>query len=47
MIELPEEEMGMGSELVSYMPGFIAAMFDKTLEKRKDTTIKVQNSFEE
>ena len=25
---LPENEMGMGSELVSCMPGFIAAMFD-------------------
>lgn len=28
VIELPEEEMGMGSELVSCMPGFIAAIFD-------------------
>lgn len=28
VIELPEEEMGMGSELVSCMPGFIASMFD-------------------
>ena len=28
VIELPENEMGMGSELVSCMPGFIAAMFD-------------------
>jgi pyrroline-5-carboxylate reductase len=27
-IVLPEEEMGMGSELVSCMPGFIASMFD-------------------
>ncbi len=26
--ELKEEEMGMGSELVSCMPGFIAAIFD-------------------
>ena len=28
VIELPENEMGMGSELVSCMPGFIASMFD-------------------
>ena len=28
MIELPENEMGMGSELVSCMPGFIASIFD-------------------
>ena len=28
VIELPEEEVGMGSELVSCMPGFIAAVFD-------------------
>ena len=28
VIELPEEEMGMGSELASCMPGFIAAVFD-------------------
>ncbi len=27
-IELPENEMGMGSELVSCMPGFIASIFD-------------------
>ena len=27
VIELPENEMGMGSELVSCMPGFIAALF--------------------
>ena len=27
-IVLPEEEMGMGSELVSCMPGFIASIFD-------------------
>lgn len=27
VIELPENEMGMGSELVSCMPGFIAAIF--------------------
>ena len=28
VIELPEHEMGMGSELVSCMPGFIASMLD-------------------
>ena len=28
IIELPEAEMGMGSELVSCMPGFIASIFD-------------------
>ncbi len=28
VIELPEEEIGMGSELVSCMPGFISAIFD-------------------
>ena len=27
-VELPEEEIGMGSELVSCMPGFIASIFD-------------------
>ena len=28
VIELPENEVGMGSELVSCMPGFIASVFD-------------------
>lgn len=28
VIELPEKEMGMGSELVSCMPGFIASIFE-------------------
>ena len=28
VIELPESEIGMGSELVSCMPGFIASIFD-------------------
>ena len=40
VIRLPEEEMGMGSELVSCMPGFIASIFDvicRTAEKH--TTI--------
>ncbi len=29
VIELPETELGMGSELVSCMPGFIAAIFNE------------------
>ncbi len=29
VIELPENEMGMGAELVSCMPGFIAAIFNE------------------
>ncbi|MCR5798803.1 MAG: NAD(P)-binding domain-containing protein [Lachnospiraceae bacterium] len=32
VIELPENELGMGSELVSCMPGFIAAVFDVICE---------------
>ena len=28
VIELPEEELAMGSELVSCMPGFLGALFD-------------------
>ena len=28
VVELPENEVGMGSELVSCMPGFIASIFD-------------------
>ena len=28
IIELPENEIGMGAELVSCMPGFIASIFD-------------------
>ena len=40
VIELPESEMGMGSELVSCMPGFIASIFDVIcLEAEKHTTI--------
>ena len=40
VIELPENEMGMGSELVSCMPGFIASMFDVVCESaRKHTDI--------
>lgn len=32
VIELPEEELGMGSELVSCMPGFIASIFNEIAE---------------
>ncbi len=40
VIELPENEMGMGSELVSCMPGFIASMFDViTRSAQKHTNI--------
>ena len=36
--ELPEEEMGMGSELVSCMPGFIASIFDVICSSAKKHT---------
>ena len=40
VIVLPESEMGMGSELVSCMPGFIASIFDVICnEARKHTSI--------
>lgn len=40
VIVLPEEEIGMGSELVSCMPGFIAAIFDViSMSAGKHTTI--------
>lgn len=40
VIELPEEEIGMGSELVSCMPGFIASIFDVLHQSaRKHTDI--------
>ncbi len=40
VIELPEEELGMGSELVSCMPGFIAALFNEIcLAGKKHTKI--------
>ena len=40
VIELPENEMGMGSELVSCMPGFIASIFDVICrEAEKHTSI--------
>lgn len=40
VIELPEEELGMGAELVSCMPGFIAALFNEIKkEAQKHTNI--------
>lgn len=36
--ELPENELGMGSELVSCMPGFIAAVFDVICSSAKKHT---------
>ena len=38
VIELPEQEMGMGSELVSCMPGFIASIFDVVCQAGKKHT---------
>ena len=38
VIELPEKEMGMGSELVSCMPGFIASIFDVICNSAKKHT---------
>ncbi len=38
VIELPEHEMGMGSELVSCMPGFIASIFDVICREGKKHT---------
>ena len=38
IIELPENEMGMGSELVSCMPGFIASIFDVLVRSAKEHT---------
>lgn len=38
VIELPEAEMGMGSELVSCMPGFIASIFDVICSSAKKHT---------
>ena len=38
IIELPEQEMGMGSELVSCMPGFIASVFDVICCSAKEHT---------
>ena len=43
VIELPESEMGMGSELVSCMPGFIAAIFNEIcLSAQKHTSIATE-----
>lgn len=38
VIELPENEVGMGSELVSCMPGFIASIFDVICNSAKGHT---------
>lgn len=38
IIELPEKELGMGSELVSCMPGFIASIFDVICDSAKKHT---------
>ena len=38
VIELPENEIGMGSELVSCMPGFIASIFDCVCAAAKEHT---------
>lgn len=38
VIELPENEIGMGSELVSCMPGFIASIFDVLCQAAKKHT---------
>lgn len=38
VIELPEHEIGMGSELVSCMPGFIAAIFNEICVSAKKHT---------
>lgn len=43
VIELPESEMGMGSELVSCMPGFIAAIFNEIcISAQKHTSIATE-----
>lgn len=43
VIELPESEMGMGSELVSCMPGFIAAIFNEIcVSAQKHTSIAAE-----
>lgn len=47
VIELPENEMGMGSELVSCMPGFIASIFDVLCQAaKKHTSIPEQQVVE-
>jgi pyrroline-5-carboxylate reductase len=44
VVEIPEEEMGMGSELTSCMPGFIGAIFKVIAdEAEKHTSINKQD----
>lgn len=43
VIELSEQEMGMGSELVSCMPGFIAAIFQELCTSAKKHTTLSEN----
>lgn len=43
VIELPEKEMGMGSELVSCMPGFLASIFDVICQAAKEHTAIPEN----
>lgn len=43
VIELPEQEMGMGAELVSCMPGFIAAIFQELCVSAKKHTTLLEN----
>jgi pyrroline-5-carboxylate reductase len=43
IIELPEEEMGMGAELVSCMPGFIAALFNE-IKKSAQKHTKIEEN---
>lgn len=43
VIELPEEEMGMGAELVSCMPGFIAAIFNE-IRKGAEKHTKIEEN---
>ena len=47
VIELPENEMGMGSELVSCMPGFIASIFDVLYNSAKKHTAIPENQIVE
>ncbi len=43
VLELPEKEMGMGAELVSCMPGFIAAIFQEICSSAKKHTTLSDN----
>ncbi len=47
VIELPETELGMGSELVSCMPGFIASIFDVLCSSAKKHTEIPENQIVE